>query len=484
MSLKSSNLQLRILIECFPLTLKKGTGIYTYSVNLVEAINLLGVSNLGLLFLFDTQTKYRKGLKSKNALINLRSYTQFMYELYHNNPQSIGKSNFAFNINKLQSVINNYISILKCLFKSIEIVDIPEYFKPSLTEIISDSESIDYDFISQSLAYVTSLSRPKLVFRNILGISNSIKNQTLNTNYDIFHCTHLSPLVVPNIPRITTIHDIIPLLRPELVITESSLAFSKLLSLNISQSTKLIAVSEATKSDLVNICKVPESKISVVYEAAAKHFYPISYERSLPILEMIGLRKSAKVDPCPYFLFIGNIEPKKNIKRVLTAFKEFSLQDRGGFKLVIVGDRAWGFESVKDLIAEMIETKILIMTGYLSKSYLPALLSHARAFLFPSLVEGFGLPILEAMACGCPVITSKISVLTEVCGDAAIQVNPQSVPEISRAIALLASDSSLCMQLKEKGLKRNQLFSWEKCANETIGVYEEANWLYHHDKIK
>jgi len=116
----------------------------------------------------------------------------------------------------------------------------------------------------------------------------------------------------------------------------------------------------------------------------------------------------------------------------------------------------------------------LIRPGYLPSSYLPALLSYARGFIFPSLVEGFGLPVLEAMACGCPVITSKIPAITEVCGDAALLVNPQSVEEICQAITEIASSDELCLSLKQKGFKRNQLFSWEKCATQTLDVYAKA----------
>lgn len=461
----------KVLMEAFPLTIKKGTGIYSYAINLLEAINSLSSQEVGLLFLLEQKYRFSKNLTNPDVFLNLNAYTQLLYTLSYGSNTNKSKYGFISKVAKLQSKLKTYIYALLSLISRVKILELPLYFNPSFKEITVNNESIYYDFIQHNHSYITYPDRPSLLFRNLLDIGNQLDDPKL-ANYDVFHCTHLSPITIPKLPRVTTIHDIIPLLRPELVVSESSLAFAKLLKLNITNSTKIIAVSEATKSDLVNLCMVPPTKIRVVHEAAPKDFYPVSYDAAFPILDLLKL-----VDQ-PYFLFIGNIEPKKNIKRILLAFKEFSLRDRSRFKLVIVGDRAWGFDEVKSLITEMIAAGSLIITGYLPKHYLPALLSHARAFLFPSLIEGFGLPVLEAMACGCPVITSDIAAISEVSGDAAIQVNPLSSLAICEAIAQVANDHEICEKLRQKGLARNQLFSWEKCAKDTMAVYDEAIALF------
>ncbi|MDX2100494.1 MAG: glycosyltransferase family 1 protein [Leptolyngbyaceae cyanobacterium bins.59] len=309
------------------------------------------------------------------------------------------------------------------------------------------------------------------MFRNLWNIENIVRSPLLARYYDLFHCPHLSPIALAGIPRVTTIHDLIPLLRPELVSDKSRLVFAKLLRFNLHHSTHIIAVSETTRRDLIQHCNVPPDRISVIYEAASSHFRPIPLPQAVTPLRSINLLDSSG-QVTPYFLFIGNIEPKKNLKRLLLAFKQFAASNPQGYRLVIVGAKAWGYRPVQPLLEELIQQGRLIWTGYLPSHYLPALLSCARAFVFPSLVEGFGLPVLEAMACGCPVITSHIPAITEVCGDAALQVNPLSVPEIYQAIDRLSWDDDLCAQLRQKGLRRNPLFSWDICADQTMQVYQ------------
>jgi glycosyltransferase involved in cell wall biosynthesis len=316
------------------------------------------------------------------------------------------------------------------------------------------------------------MSRSALILRNICGLSNRINSRQLARAYDVFHCTHLSPFTVPNLPQVTTIHDIVPLIRPELVSSELVLIFAKLLKSNINNSTKLIAVSQATKDDLVHYCQVPPEKITVVYEAARTEFQPVSAKLARPILSKFGL--VTEQDRVPYFIFVGNIEPKKNIKRLLLAFQQFSMSDKLGCKLVMVGSIGWGYDDVKDIMAEMSLAGILIHTGYLPTDRLPALLSHAQALLFPSLTEGFGLPVLEAMACGCPVITADIPCIKEIAGDAAIKIDPLSIDKICQAITAVSIDESLRANLTRLGLAQNKLFSWERCARETLAVYDEA----------
>jgi glycosyltransferase involved in cell wall biosynthesis len=464
----------RVLLEAFPLTIRQGTGIFNYSLHLLQAFNKLNISHVGLLLLFENRIYYPKRLASQQPLIQLQSYAQLLANLHRNRANLQQQAWYQKRLyGRSLSRLAEALTVATLPLQRIDIVKIPEHFKASLLEIITGGNSLVYDFITENTPYFVNLSRHDLLLRSLLGLSNTVDLKRWQTHYDVFHCTHLSPLYVPAIPRVTTIHDIVPLLRPELVNSKLPFAFTRLLAENIKASDKIIAVSESTRNDLVKFCGVPPEKIVVIYEAASSLFQPIEYAEAKPFLQSVGL-----IDhydrPVPYFLFMGNIEPKKNIRRILLAFREFCLRQQGRWKLVVVGAKAWGYESVKDLMQGMIEQQVLIHLDYLPTSHLPLLLSHATAFLFPSLAEGFGLPVLEAMSCGCPVIVSGIAALQEVCGEAAIQVNPQSIPEIYQAIALLANNPSLRATLGQKGLQRSRQFSWSDCASKTLAVYQEV----------
>jgi glycosyltransferase involved in cell wall biosynthesis len=466
----------RILFEAYPLTLKQGTGIYVYALNLLRGIDGERNDSAGLLLLLDEKLNLPLvSLSGSHELKNIQSYAKLLSQLFQTRYPSLSRSNRPNNwIPKAIGLFKKTVGasfLPLTFFLQPKAFAFPAVLKSSLTEIISDS-FISYDFLAHHHPYLVNLSRSFLMLRSISGVANQINSRQLSESYDVFHCTHLSPLTVANLPRVTTIHDIVPLIRPELVSNQLVLVFAELLKSNLRSSTKIIAVSQATKDDLVRYCQVPAEKITVVYEAARAEFQPVSAELARPILNKIGLF-SDKMD-LPYFVFVGNIEPKKNVKRLLLAFQQFSLRDRRGCKLIMVGSAAWGFDDVKDLMAEMIAAEILIHPGYLPTNQLPALFSHAQALMLPSLIEGFGLPVLEAMACGCPVITSDIPCIREIAGDAAIKVDPLSIEDICQAITTIADDESLRANLSQLGLAQNKLFSWKRCAQETLAVYQEA----------
>lgn len=473
--------QPKILFEAYPLSLKNGTGIYVYALNLLRGIDEIRDEKSGLLLLLDEPLNIPLlGISDSQDLNNIKSYAKLLSQLFQARHPTISRdnrgntwSNKLLNIFK-QAVDNSLLPL--SFFLQPKAFSFPSVLKSSLTEILSDS-FISYNFLAHHQPYLVNISRSFLMLRNISKLtSNRIYSRQLEKNYDVFHCTHLSPLTVANLPQVTTIHDIVPLIRPELVSNQLVLVFAELLKANIRNSTKIIAVSQATKDDLVKYCQVPAEKIAVVYEAAREEFKPVNAELARPILTKIGLCTD-RVN-IPYFIFVGNIEPKKNVKRLLLAFKQFSMRDRRGCKLVMVGSAAWGFDDVKELMQEMITAGILIHPGYLPTNELPALFSHAQALMLPSLIEGFGLPVLEAMACGCPVITSDIPCIREISGDAAIRIDPLSIDEICQAITAVASDESLRGKLSQLGLAQNNLFSWKRCARETLEVYQDAIAVY------
>ncbi|MFH1841119.1 MAG: glycosyltransferase family 1 protein [Candidatus Shapirobacteria bacterium] len=210
----------------------------------------------------------------------------------------------------------------------------------------------------------------------------------------------------------------------------------------------IIADSQATKKDLVEILGIDPKRIRVVYLAAD------------PIYK-VGEKPKIKR---PYLLMVGTREPRKNLERGIRAWKEAKLD----LDLVIAGKYGWGEDKTGSKVQRFKGIRVL---GYVPKGDLPGLYAGAEAFVYPSLYEGFGLPVLEAMSCGCPVVTSNVSSLPEVAGSAAVLVNPLKVEEIAAGIGKAVNSQA---DLRKKGLEQAKKFSWEKTARETLAVYKEA----------
>lgn len=216
---------------------------------------------------------------------------------------------------------------------------------------------------------------------------------------------------------------------------------------------KIVAVSQATKKDIMRFFKIPEKKIKVVY---------LGFERKSQLPE-----QKIKT-PEKFFLFVGVIKERKNILNVVKAFKEFK-ENHPDYKLVIVGKgQGKYFQKIKEFVRNKGLYEDVIFFGYLNNKQLAYLYRRAQALVFPSIVEGFGLPVLEAMDCGLPVITSNISSLPELANGAALLVDPYNVEEIKAAIQKLIEDKDLRNKLITKGFEQAKKFSWDKCANELI----------------
>lgn len=168
------------------------------------------------------------------------------------------------------------------------------------------------------------------------------------------------------------------------------------------------------------------------------------------------------------------MEPRKNVERLIEAFIQLKKGKQINGKLVISGIKGWGYQSIFDKVASLGIEKEIIFTGFVPNEFLPFLYNGASAFVYPSLYEGFGLPVLEAMACGVPVVTSNISSLPEVTGDAAVLINPYSVDELADGIWWILSDEELMNQCIKKGIERAKSFTWERCAMETLKAFNEV----------
>jgi glycosyltransferase involved in cell wall biosynthesis len=235
----------------------------------------------------------------------------------------------------------------------------------------------------------------------------------------------------------------------------------------LKKAAHILTVSQAVASDLPELVATgsDNSKITVAYNGCRKEFTPLSIEAPNKV-------KRQYLDGTPldnwegadYFLFVGAVHPRKNVHRLIEAFEVFKNQVNSPIKLVICGRFAWQTGVVKAAFDKAIHKKDIVFTGYIPDADVPKLTAAAFAVVYTSLFEGFGLPILEAMYCDVPVITSNVSSMPEVAGDAALLVNPESVSEIAKAMKLLVENPELRQELIEKGRAQRAKFSWDKTA--------------------
>jgi glycosyltransferase involved in cell wall biosynthesis len=228
--------------------------------------------------------------------------------------------------------------------------------------------------------------------------------------------------------------------------------------------TAIISVSVATKKDILKYTDVPENKIKVIYEGKNSSFYP----RTSDDRAVRDVRSFYEMGERPYFLCLSASDPKKNVRRSIRAFSEMIKRVESECILVLGGSPGSNNSALEQLIGELHVRDRVLFTGFVPDEHLPLLMNGARALCFPSLYEGFGLPVLEAMACGCPVITSDVSSLPEVAGDAALLVDPGDAEQLSRAMETLLTDDALYNDLKARGIPRAKRFSWENAATELL----------------
>lgn len=300
-----------------------------------------------------------------------------------------------------------------------------------------------------------------------------LAKQTFKDRLDVlFIPAHTSPLIhKKGLKTVVTVHDLGVEYLPRMHQLKQILYLKWITHYQLKSASKLIAVSKATKDDLVKRVKIDPKKIEVVYEGYDKGlFRPVSGDT------LINSLKQFNLVPGSYFLFVGTVQPRKNLERVIKAFSSKRLPRpfgarNDGLKLVIVGQEGWLSDSIYKLPKKLgIEDKVRFL-GRVRDSDLPALYSGAIALTFPSLFEGFGLPILEAQACGCPVLTSNISSMPEVTGKGGLYVNPNSLDDIIRGIRGIGEIRD---KLIEAGFENIKRFSWEECAKETLEVLESV----------
>jgi glycosyltransferase involved in cell wall biosynthesis len=284
---------------------------------------------------------------------------------------------------------------------------------------------------------------------------------------DLCHFTnYLAPLYSP-CPYVVTMYDMSVFLTPKMHNLKKHVLDRTLIPIVARRAGAILTISESAKRDILRCLKgIPRNKVRVVMGAASPHFHPADGVAVEEVRARYGLRK-------PYVLYVGTIEPRKNLPRLVEAFARLKAQGLP-HKLAIVGQAGWGSVPLQDAINDHGLRGEVVFTGYVPESDLPPLYTGASVMAFPSLYEGFGLPVIEAMACGAPVVTSHTSSLAEVAGDAALLIDPLSVDSLTGALQNVLTDPCARTDLQRRGLARASEFTWERTARATLAVYDHV----------
>ena len=286
---------------------------------------------------------------------------------------------------------------------------------------------------------------------------------------DLFHAPHY--VVSPFAPRplVVTIHDCIHLRFPQYLPNRAAFVYAKtFMGLAARRAARVLTVSRASKEDILHYLGAPASKVEVIYNALDERL------AATPTDEDIARVRDRFLLTAPFVLYAGNIKPHKNVDRLIEAFSILRKTGLTDVKLLIIGDELSKYPNLRRTVHRFQLHKHVRFLGFVPDATLSVLYRLASVFVFPSLYEGFGLPPLEAMAAGAPVITSNVSSLPEVVGDAAILIDPMSPPAIAEAMARVLTDSKLRADLVRRGFERVKTFSWERSVARTREVYAEV----------
>lgn len=313
-------------------------------------------------------------------------------------------------------------------------------------------------FVSQTLPHTPLVRIP-------LTLSAELRRNPV----DVLHVQFTAPPLAP-CPLVVSIHDLSFEHLPDTFKRRSRIQLRLTVRSSARRAARILALSENVRQDIIETYGIPPERVTMIPLAAPDHFAPVTEED-----ELRRVRHTYNIVG-EYILSVGSIQPRKNLARLVRAYARLR-DERPGVKLpklVLVGKKAWLYDETLQVIEESGAGDQILLTGYVSESDLPALYSGAICFVYPSYFEGFGLPPLEAMKCGAPVIVGNQTSLPEVVGDAALMVDPFDEAEIASALARLIDNPDLRDQLRVKGLKRAAQFSWHDTARRTLEVYEQV----------
>lgn len=343
-----------------------------------------------------------------------------------------------------------------------------------LLEALAELDHEDEFVVFQSQKHVTKLvDQPNFCRRSLWTPPHHRLEQLLlplelaTTDLDVLHSPDFIPPFRRNFKSVITIHDLNFLLYPHFLTPESASYYGQI-DQAVRNCDHIIAVSKSTKRDVIRLTGAPENKITVVYEAPSPVFRPLDDPAvAEQVKQHFGIDKG-------FILFVSTIEPRKNVPALLMAFRQLLDDYRPDVHLVLAGEKGWLFDDVFALVDKLNLHKRVYFLGRVTVDELLRLYNAAQMLVHPAFYEGFGLPTLEAMACGTPVVASNTSAIPEVVGDAAMLVDPTDVDGMTVAMWRVLNEPGLRQNLVDKGLKRVRNFSWEKAAIETLKIYRQT----------
>ena len=430
---------IRVLIDGMNLQLSRGTGIKTYSKSLISCLLHLGI-NTSVLF-------GRNVASSKNPFLNESLF-------FDEQPPK----------ERIQKVVKQYLRSLLSAYG----FPWKANFVPDLNYVHKGHGDVSFaSTVAEFPANFPIYNAPKCfdLSRKIVGLTKRPITITVPDHIDVFHMTSPMALKIKAAHTITTIHDLIPLKLPYTTLDRKHVFF-RTAKHAINGADMIVTVSENSRKDILETFDIDPAKVVCTYQACSTYF-----SQQMPEEEVDLVLNRFELVSGNYILFTGAIEPKKNVKRLIDAFQHLDTNA----PLVIVGPKAWLWKEELSLL-EMNDNlkKRVRLLGHVPNHTLKALYHGARCFAFPSLYEGFGLPVLEAMSCGCPVLTSNTSSLPEICGPHAIYVDPYDITDITTKLETLLSDDDLCRQLSKAGRTQAEIFSHEAYASRLNDVYRKV----------
>lgn len=318
----------------------------------------------------------------------------------------------------------------------------------------------------------TIKSLVKYFVPNSYSVSRFMQQRRFNEGFksnqpDIYHEPNFLAFECPK-PSIITVHDLSWIRFPHTHPIERVRAMDKYFEPGLRRASLILTDSAFVKRELMDVFGVRPELIVPVLLGVESLFRPQSAEETLPVLSRHSLVHGQ------YLLAVGTLEPRKNLQVALQAFMQLPPAIRKHYPLVLVGMTGWHTSALEAQMAPMIRAGEVRQLGYLSREDLATVIAGALTLIYPSIYEGFGLPPLEAMACGVPVIASDVSSLPEVVGDTGLLINPHDAEAVAQAIQLLVNDPAIRGKLSSKALDRSKEFTWDRCVTQTMGAYQQV----------
>lgn len=438
MSGRKSLKGIHVAVDAYNLELAHGTGIKTYGITLLKALRDLEASVAIL--------SGRPARRAKGSV--------FLKEILFHDTHG-----YRPRASRLSSSFFRARAMLAALRTSFGVACQAIQYDRSRYVILGSEEKYyeECNLISLRNCYELGFAVERLIGK---GITIAAPERI-----DIWHATYPLPVTIKGAKKITTVHDLVPFRLPYTTLDDKVRLFKRH-HRAIRESELVLTVSEASKRDILELFGTHPDKVCVTYQPVSLSVLDEGEERSLEQ----SLKQRFHLQPKNYFLFVGAIEPKKNVKRLIDAFGDLDTD----MALVIAGKRGWLWEQevahIERLFGKKSERKVRCL-DYVSKDDLRRLYAGAYCFVFPSLYEGFGLPAVEAMTFGVPVITSDVSALPEVCGDAALYVDPYDTGSITARMEQVMGNADVWNTLSEAGKARVQMFSMENYTKRLADAY-------------